>query len=124
MAGSVVEEDKPEIADVLSALNDDDCRDIIRNTDKSLSAKELIDKTDIPKSTLYRKLEDLSDATLLSESMKLRKDGKHTSVYTIGFERIILELNDERELEIEISRPRESPDERIESMWREVGREI
>ncbi|MDY7082276.1 MAG: transcriptional regulator, partial [Halobacteria archaeon] len=83
----------------------------------------LSDECDIPLSTLYRKLERLSELSLLVESVEMRTDGKHTTRYESGFEDISIGMNDEREFEIEVSRT-ETADERLAGMWREVSKEI
>ncbi|MCU4751164.1 helix-turn-helix domain-containing protein [Halobacteria archaeon AArc-curdl1] len=69
---------------ILTALNDDDCRTILQtvsDSDERLSAAELSDRCDVPLSTMYRKLEMLTDAALLEERLRIKRSGKHTSEY-------------------------------------------
>lgn len=67
---------------VLGALEDPDCRRILEATsDEPLTAGEIMDRCDVPRSTTYRKLEQLTEAGLLNERIRLSPDGKHASEY-------------------------------------------
>ena len=68
---------------VLTALEDQDCRDILEVTvDETLTANELSEACSLPLSTTYRKVEKLTDAGLLDEQVRLSTSGKHKSEYT------------------------------------------
>jgi len=116
-------ESMPTAEEVCAALDDPDCREIIRSLDEPMTAAELTSRCDIPQSTLYRKLELLSEATLLEESTEIRRDGHHASKYSVAFEEIGLSLDEERNLEVSIERPARSADERLAEMWSEVRKE-
>ncbi|MFW5929751.1 MAG: ArsR/SmtB family transcription factor [Halobacteriota archaeon] len=105
--------------DVYDALGDSDCRKIIDVLDGRMSAQEISEECDIALSTTYRKLDLLSESTLLEESVDLREDGKHTSVYAVDFERVLVEYDGA--LDVEIGR-RMTREERLASMWDEVRR--
>lgn len=78
----------------LAALNDPDCRDLLAAaTDEARTAGELIDECAIPRSTLYRKLDRLTDAGLLEEGVRLRADGTHASEYRRAVEEITVSLS-------------------------------
>ena len=64
---SVSSEGTPALQDVLDAPDDPKCRAILRETVEPMTANELIDACDIPKSTLYREVELLSFAFLIRE---------------------------------------------------------
>lgn len=67
---------------VLDALEDPACRTILEATgEDARSAGELSEVCELPLSTVYRKLELLTDAGLLAESIRIRRSGKHTSEY-------------------------------------------
>ncbi len=119
----IASEDDPSAAEICSALDDPDCREIIRNLDEPMTAAELTDLCDIPQSTLYRKLELLTDATLLRESTEIRRDGHHASKYEVAFDEISLQLDDERSLAVTIDRPSRTADERLAELWSEVRKE-
>ncbi|WP_255192593.1 winged helix-turn-helix domain-containing protein [Natronobeatus ordinarius] len=110
-------------AEICAALDDPDCREIIRNLDEPLTAAEITSRCDIPQSTLYRKLELLTDATLLEESTEIRKDGHHASRYSIAFEEITLFLEEDRSVGVSIERPTRTADERLAELWSEVRKE-
>lgn len=112
----------PAPEDVFEALADSDCREIVETLDSPMTAGEISDACDLPLSTTYRKVNILQEATLLDEQVEMRKDGKHTSTYTVDFERACALIDDSHSLTVEVSRP-ETRDERLENLWREVRRE-
>ena len=114
----------PDLDAVLDALDDDDCRVIIEQLEEPMTAAELSDETDIPSSTMYRKLDLLSEAALVDEGTEVRSDGHHASVYVTDFEEVRVSLEDDRSLDVAVERP-ESTDaeDRLSTMWQEVRRE-
>jgi DNA-binding transcriptional ArsR family regulator len=116
-------DDTPDLQDVLNALDDEGCRRIIEALDDPMTAKELSEKCDIPLSTTYRKLELLTDAVLLEERAVLQPDGHHTTEYDLVFEEVIIQLDGNRNLDVGITRPSASTDERLETLWAEVSKE-
>ena len=94
----------PEL--VFESLADDGCRDILEATsEEALTATELSDRCDIPLSTTYRKLEQLADANLLDEQLRIRASGQHTAEYRKDFEDITVTTSEDGHPEVEISRP-------------------
>lgn len=74
-----------DISTVLAVLEDDDCRAILRATgDEPRSAGELCELCDISSSTVYRKLDALTDAGLLEESVRLSQSGSHSNEYSLA----------------------------------------
>ncbi|WIV68291.1 winged helix-turn-helix domain-containing protein [Natrialbaceae archaeon AArc-T1-2] len=120
---SIASESAPSAAEICSALDDPDCREIIRNLDEPMTAAELTSHCDIPQSTLYRKLELLTDATLLEESTEIRKDGHHASKYAVAFEEVTIVLEDDQSLAVKIERPARTAEERLAELWSEVRKE-
>lgn len=121
---SVVDEEAPDIETVVGALNDEDCRTLIETLDEPRTASDLLERCDIPRSTLYRKLEQLTDATLVQEGTEVRMDGSHATRYELDFDDVVVMRNDETELEVHIDRPAQRADERLADMWSEVRREL
>jgi DNA-binding transcriptional ArsR family regulator len=113
----------PPAADICAALDDPDCREIIQHLDEPMTASELNSLCDIPQSTLYRKLELLTDSTLVEESTEIRRDGHHASRYAVAFEEITLSLEDDQSLSVTIERPARTADERLAELWSEVRKE-
>lgn len=121
--GADSESPSPQPETVLAALDDPDCREIVRALEEPMTASEVVEACDLPSSTAYRKLDLLTDATLLAEGTELRRDGHHATLYEIAFEEVSLELTDDRELTVDVTRPSERPDERLARMWQEVRKE-
>lgn len=117
-------EDEPEIETVLEALCDEDCRTIIHRLEKPMTASDVSDTCDIPLSTTYRKLDTMADATLLEELTEIRADGRHTTRYRLGFDELLLAVEEDRTLDLRISRPARSADERLEQLWSEVRKGV
>ncbi|MEF8827037.1 MAG: helix-turn-helix domain-containing protein [Halapricum sp.] len=113
----------PALQDVLDALDDQDCRTILRLLEEPLTVNELTERCDIPQSTMYRKLDLLSDASLVEEKLEVRPDGRHTRRYVVNFDEVRLSLTEDRSLDVEISRERSRPEERLSALWSEVRKE-
>ena len=114
---------KPDPEVVLDALADDAAQAIVSELGEPMTASELSDACDIPLSTTYRKLELLTDAALLSESTEIRRDGQHTTRYSLAFEEVRVRLTDNRDLTVEIEAKDRGRDERLAKLWKEVQEE-
>lgn len=80
---------------VLTALDDPDCRRLLEATaEEPHTASELVDRCGIPRSTTYRKVEQLTDAGLLETQIRLSPDGKHASEYRRTFEDVTVSLSE------------------------------
>lgn len=127
------EEDPPSVDDVLDALADDAARRIVTALTEPKTASDLSEECDIPLSTTYRKLEKLTDASLLRESTDIRRDGQHTTRYSVSFDSVTVSINGagdadgeadgRRELTVEFSRPERTRDERLADLWSELREE-
>jgi hypothetical protein len=81
------------------------------------------EECDIPMSTTYRKLDLLTDASLLVEGTEIRPDGHHATRYGLDFETVSIGVTETKELEVSIDRPARTADERLASLWGEVRKE-
>lgn len=113
----------PDLQSVLDALDDPACRTIVRQLDEPMTANELSEACEIPMSTTYRKLDLLTEASLLAESTEIRSDGHHATRYHLDFEAVEIGLTEDRNLDIAVDRPARSADERLASLWEEVRKE-
>jgi DNA-binding transcriptional ArsR family regulator len=113
----------PALEDVLDALDDEDCRAIVSVLEEPMTASDIAEESGVPLSTTYRKLELLTEASLLHEGVEVRPDGQHASQYAISFEDVVITLDDDRTFEVEISHRPRTPDERLENLWSEVRKE-
>ena len=116
-------DDAPDLQDVLDALDDPACRRIIMELREPMTAREVADATEIPLSTLYRKLDLLSEAALVAEQTEIREDGHHTSRYRITVESVNISLTEDGDFQVTIDRPPKTTDERLERLWTEVRKE-
>lgn len=108
---------------VLEALDDPDCRTIVEHLEEPMTASEIADATGIPLSTTYRKLDRLTEATIVEEHTEIRSDGHHATLYRCNFESVEVTLEDGQSFAVDISRPTTSPDERLAGIWSEVQKE-
>ncbi|KZN26179.1 MULTISPECIES: helix-turn-helix domain-containing protein [unclassified Haladaptatus] len=116
-------DDTPDLQDVLDALDDPACRRIIMELREPMTAREVADATDIPLSTLYRKLDLLSEAALVAEETEIREDGHHTSRYRITVESVNISITEDGGFQVTIDRPPKTTDERLERLWTEIRKE-
>lgn len=116
-------EPSPDLQTVLDALDDPDCRDIVGVLSEPMTAEEISEAADVPLSTTYRKLELLTESSLLNEGIEIRPDGQHASRYVIDFEEVVVTLTDDRTLEATVARRPRAADERLANIWSEVRKE-
>ena len=115
--------DEPDLQSVLKALDDPACRKIIGVLSEPMTAEEISTATDIPMSTTYRKLDLLTEASLLDEGVEIRPDGQHASRYVVAFDEVVIGLTEACEFEVDVSRKPQTADERLASLWSEVRKE-
>jgi len=121
---SVSSEDPPGLQDVLDALDDPACRTILRETIEPMTANELLDACDIPKSTLYRKLELLSSASLVREQETINPGGGRVTYYERSFEDVTISMDNTGTFSVNVDRPPQSTDERLADIWSMMGDEV
>jgi len=96
--------DEADIASLLGTLEDPDCRAIIEaTTTEALSASELSERCDLPLSTTYRKVDQLTEVGLLDERVRLSRSGQHTSEYALQVASLELSVDSEAGVTVEIA---------------------
>lgn len=113
----------PALAVVLDALEDDRCREILTALGRPTSANELSDACEIPRSTVYRKIDLLSEAGLVREYTEVRDDGPDATLYERNFAGITITIDESDEFTLSIERSGKCPDERMATFWTEMKRE-
>lgn len=89
--------------DVLVALSDPDCQCMLsRMTDGAMTASELAGTCEIPQSTLYRKLELLTDTGLVEERVRIDRNGKHASEYVASVEDVVVTFDSDCQVEVDV----------------------
>ena len=117
------DEDGPDLQTVLEAITDPDCREIVSVLSEPMTAEEISDAADIPLSTTYRKLDRLTEASLLEEGVEIRSDGQHASRYVVSFDEVVIGLSEDREFGVDVSYEPQTADERLANLWSEVRKE-
>jgi predicted transcriptional regulator len=94
----------PDPETVLEALDDEDCREMIfMITAQPMTARELSATCDLPLSTTYRKLELLSDASLVEGQTRICTEGKNAQQYVRAFDRVVIDIRDDGTLEVSLA---------------------
>ncbi|QLH76975.1 helix-turn-helix transcriptional regulator [Halosimplex rubrum] len=116
--------DDTSLTAVLEALDDPDCRAILRETAEPMTATELADACEIPKSTLYRKLELLGSAALLRERDVINPEGGRTTRYERDFDNVLISMNEDDTFSVTVDRPQRTADQRLADIWSTMGDEL
>lgn len=82
------------------------------------SAKELSESSGIPKSTIYRRIENLETHGLIEDEMCMGKNGDHYKVYRTQLEHISIEI-DNGQIQISVI-VEEKPKERLKNSWEKM----
>jgi len=89
-------DDEPtvDVTEVLSLLSDEYARELLSVlSEESLSARELVDRLDMSRATVYRRLDRLESAGVLETSMCIDPDGHHRKYFHVFVERMQLSLD-------------------------------
>lgn len=87
----------------------------------------MADLCDLPQTSTYRKLEALSDASLVEEQTDIRRDGHHATTYVRDFAGITVAYDGSNfDVAVLAEEPaaRESPDQRLARFWAQIGNEL
>lgn len=118
------EDPETELQALLDALDDRDCRDILRALDTPMTAQELMNDCDLSQTTAYRKLELLDRANLIEEDTELRDDGHHTTRYERAFAGVAIGLTGESSFDVTMIDAQESADKRLTKFWTAISDQL
>lgn len=105
------DEESADSEAVLAALEDPDCRALLEaTTDEALTAGELTERCDVARSTTYRKLEQLTEAGLLEEQIRISSSGKHASEFRRTFDDVTISLCDSEGVTVGLSKAAPTPE--------------
>ncbi|MGM0398772.1 MAG: helix-turn-helix domain-containing protein [Halobacteriota archaeon] len=113
-------DEHPSLQTVLTSLTDEDSRRILETLSEPLSAREIAEVCDIPLSTTYRKLNVLSEASLVSERIDVSEPGKHTTRYKADFAMVTVELNEDGEFQVDVASKMAGSDPVLSTRWQEI----
>ncbi|WP_436930652.1 ArsR/SmtB family transcription factor [Halosimplex halobium] len=85
-----------DVPKALSLLSDEYARELLGVlSEESLSARELVDRLDMSRATVYRRLDRLESAGVLESSMRIDPDGHHRKCFHVIVERMQLAFDSE-----------------------------
>ena len=96
--------DAPDLERIIGVLDDADCREIISLLEAPKTVPEIADEAQLPLSTTYRKLDRLTEADIVEETVGVRQGRHHKSRYVANFDRIAISLDSDRELRVDVDR--------------------
>lgn len=108
----------PDFPTIVELLSDSHVRTILSATSvEACSASELAERCDASDQTVYRRLERLEEAGLVSDRIRARDDGHHDTVYTASLEHVSITLRD-GEFEFTIEHSQSDPADELTDLWR------
>jgi len=108
------------VDELLDALGDERARQILAAvTDEPQSAKELATSLEASLPTVYRRIDDLKAADLVSAQTAVAPDGNHFERYTTTFESLSVRIRD-GDYVVDIERT-EGIADRFDDLWSELG---
>lgn len=117
--------DSRELSDagvVLDVLDDEVSRTIIEELDEPMTVSEIAAACDLPVSTVYRALDELTGASLLATGTKVHDEGHHVTTYRVDFEAVTLLLDESHSLDVSVVRPRKSVALQLADLWSALRR--
>lgn len=114
-------DDDADLGTVAGLLADADTRALLEAVaEKPASPTELAELVDVSRKTVYRRLDQLHEAGLVSEHTRPRTDGHHETVYTAALESVHVELTDDG-LTYRVETD-EDPADELTKLWGAFGR--
>lgn len=117
-------DDSPELRDVLAALADETCRMLLAEVSDPMTATDLHDACEIPRSTVYRKLDLLSEADLVHERVEIGPDGGRTTWYERDITDVTISIDADDTFSVSVDRPPRRADERLAQLWTDMREEL
>ena len=115
MSGKELERDEHNSQErVLEVLSDEANREILSSLTNPRTAAEVVDRCDIPSSTVYRKLDTLKCTDLIKEYVTVQLGYGPVSRYKLDVERVEISIDD-GDFSIKIEQPARTGDEGLVS---------
>lgn len=82
-----------ESTTTLALLGDDHACEIIRTLEgEALAARELVERCEMSRPTVYRRLDRLTDAGIVAAEMALGADGHHRKEFSLAIDSVAFEI--------------------------------
>ena len=117
-------EETTALQSVLDALDDRDCREIIRTLEEPMTAREIATRRELPRSTTYRKLDLLTEAGLVVEETTLEPGEGHVSQFRLAVEEVTVTFGEDREFDVDVVERERDPEDRLADLWQTVGEQL
>ena len=112
------------LSTVFAVLDDPDCREILRVTTEPRTPNEIADLCDLPETTLYRKLNQLTTASLVRKQVTVDSETGQMTEYVRSFEGVAVTMDDNGEFSIKIDERERPPEDRLSDLWSKMGDEV
>ena len=124
MGAEVTGSDRPSVELVCTVLADDDCRRILCALDESLTAADVASQCELPQTTTYRKLQQLTDAGLVDEWTDVRTEGNNVTRFVRNSTGVFVRFDDGSSFDTEILDEADGPEQRLARFWSRVSEEL
>ncbi|ELZ40131.1 hypothetical protein C463_16562 [Halorubrum californiense DSM 19288] len=105
---------------LLDALSEETNRTILSLLDEPASVAEVVERCDIPMSTVYRRLDTLSELDLVTEHVAIDAERGKYRRYERNVRRVSISVGDEGRLRARVERAKGNPGEEV--TWEPTGR--
>jgi DNA-binding HxlR family transcriptional regulator len=109
---------------VFAVLDDPDCRKILRATTEPRTPSEIAELCELPETTLYRKLNQLTTASLIRKQVTVDSGEGQMTEYIRSFEGVAVTMDDNGEFHIDIEKREATAEDRLTDLWSKMGEEI
>ncbi len=106
---------EPDLQTVFDVLTNKQCRTVLRSLDSPMSAREIAATCRLPRSTVYRKLEQMVDAGLLDKVDSTRD----ATQYCLGFDEVVVSY-ESKGLDVSVNTEPRSASDQLSELWTDV----
>ena len=112
-------EDSQSVEQLFSVLSDKKNREILSALNEPKTATELTEECDMATSTVYRKLDELSNTELVVEHLAIESESGRCSRYERNIQHLSFSIGDDGQLTVQLERPKEKFNR--EKTWKPDG---
>lgn len=105
----------PDIQTVFGVLTSKQCRTVLQSLDSPMSASEVAETCRLPRSTVYRHLEQMVDAGLIDKCGS--RDG--VTLYCVRFDEVVVSYESDG-LDVSVNAESLSASDQLSKLWADV----